>query len=48
MNKKFVKENKKLVKEFIGAVIKSIIGNRAAKNINNMIDSAAIENRLYD
>jgi len=38
MNRKFVKENKKLVKEFIGAVIKSIIGNRAAKNINNMID----------
>tara|TARA_R100001509_G_scaffold73174_1_gene40833 strand:- start:1730 stop:1981 length:252 start_codon:yes stop_codon:yes gene_type:complete len=39
MNRKFVKENKTLVKEFIGSIIKSIIGNRAAKNINNMIDS---------
>ena len=39
MNRKFVKENKTLVKEFIGAIIKSIIGNKAAKNINNMIDS---------
>ena len=39
MNRKFIKENKTLVKEFIGAIIKSIIGNKAAKNINNMIDS---------
>jgi uncharacterized protein YaaR (DUF327 family) len=37
MNRKFVKENKTLVKEFLGKLISSIIGAKTSSDFNKMM-----------
>jgi hypothetical protein len=39
MNKKFVKENKSLVKEFISALISSIVTGKLSKNLEKTLMS---------
>ena len=39
MNRKFVKENKKTIREFLGNAIVNIIGRVASNRINRMIDN---------
>ena len=36
MNKKYIKENKKLVKEFIGALVKAVVQKKADKFIKKL------------
>tara|TARA_R110000868_G_C10350907_1_gene716279 strand:+ start:39 stop:293 length:255 start_codon:yes stop_codon:yes gene_type:complete len=38
MNRKFVKENKKELREFIGSIISSIVGSALTRNIDRDLD----------
>jgi hypothetical protein len=38
MNRKFVKENKKELREFIGSIISSIVGSSLSKGIDRDLD----------
>ena len=38
MNRKFVKENKKQLREFLGTIISNIVGGALSKNIDRDLD----------
>jgi len=38
MNRKFVKENKHILREFIAGIVAAVIGAKGSRDINKMID----------